>query len=71
MLMTPFPPGGYAGFPAGARPYHGAAGEWQELLRQSSVGDGSIPLGARFFGASAPGARWAAASPATRAACTG
>ena len=49
MLMTPFPPGRLRRVPGGRAPVHGAAGEWQELLRQSSVGDGSIPLGAALL----------------------
>ena len=65
-MMAPFPPSlaGYPGGGGGVPPYH-AQGEWQDLLRQGSVGDGALPLGARFFphapgnagvpGASGPG----------------
>ena len=48
VMMAPFQPP-LAGFPAGAPPPYHAQGEWQELLRQGSVGDGALPLGARFF----------------------
>lgn len=48
-MAAPFPPS-LAGYPAppGIPPYH-AHGEWQDLPRQGSVGDGALPLGARFF----------------------
>ena len=45
-------------FPHAVYSHHGgpAPQEWQDLLRQGSIGDGQLPLGARFFPGAPPGA---------------